>query len=153
MVISFFFISSRFIVPDIQNYNKNGLFKTKTNCFKAYIDPTRSILYASYNRDNWQVFFIFELLDFAHLNKGNGLAWASQSNVTAWPWIFQIPSNLDLGGNRGGLLPTGSKNEKGKRITSHRGVNRYLHVFALIRSTWSARRTFRVTKSESLCSF
>lgn len=61
---------------------------------------------------------IVKLLDFAHLNKGDGLAWASQSNVTAWPSIFIIPSNLDLGGNRGGLLPTGSKNEKGERFTT-----------------------------------
>jgi len=68
-----------------------------------------------------------KLFDLAHLNKGDGLAWASQSNVTARPSLFIISSNLDLGGNRGGLLPTGSKNEKGERFT-YRGINRYLHI-------------------------
>lgn len=73
----------------------------------------------------------FKLFDLSHLNKGDGLAWASQSNVTAWPSFFIISSNLDLGGNRGGLLPTGSKNEKGEMFT-YRGINRYLHIYASI---------------------
>lgn len=83
------------------------------------------------NKSWWstRVILYIKSLGFAHLNKGDGLAWASQNNVTAWPWTFQIPSNLDLGGNRGGLLPTGSKNEKGERFTSYwRNLNQYLHT-------------------------
>ena len=54
----------------------------------------------------------------AHLYRGEGLAWASHSNVKPCPWTFANPSNFDLGGNRGGLLPTGSRRQSQRDVSS-----------------------------------
>lgn len=138
-----------------QSSNPILLIVTIINKFRK-IKIIEIILYEfGTNCDNSVTIYV-KLFYPAHLNKGDGLAWASQSNVTAWPSFFIISSNLDLGGNRGGLLPTGSKNEKGERFT-YRGINRYLHIcetnisLQSNISTWSARCTFNFRESKYHC--
>ena len=48
---------------------------------------------------------------YSHLNHGGGLACASHINVTSRPSDIDTTSTLDLGGKRGGLPPTGSRNQ------------------------------------------
>ena len=49
--------------------------------------------------------FFFFFVTHANLYNGAGLDCASHSRVTLSPIYLEVPSNFDLGGKRGGLLP------------------------------------------------
>jgi hypothetical protein len=108
--------------------------------YHCYIQP--KVLFFKQCKLNWR--------NAPHLNRGMGLACASQGRTTGWSQIPITASSFDFGGRRGGVLPIGSKTHKfiviivTNQLFQYQNIQNYVHNISKSKLTLILNRKLKV---------